>query len=161
MKQHKLKYPVEMMSKILDVSTSGYYNWLKSGPSDRWLENRKIIELIEDIFEESHQSYGSPRMSVELENKGYKVSRPRTARNTSVSLYLQLYQIHGMRRFTIQTYLYYNFFYVKRESLQAGHQITTRMEYLLALIKKTVLNSVGHSLEIYDLNVIEVYYTLL
>jgi len=80
MKKHKLKYPVEKMSKILDVSTSGYYNWLKSGPSDRWLENRKIIELIEDIFEESHQSYGSPRMAVELENRGYKVSRPRTAR---------------------------------------------------------------------------------
>ena len=67
MKKHKLKYPVEKMSKILDVSTSGYYNWLKSGPSDRWLESRKIIELIEDIFEESHQSYDSPRMSVELE----------------------------------------------------------------------------------------------
>ncbi len=77
MKQHKLKYPVEMMSKILDVSKSGYYNWLKSGPSDRWLENRKIIE---DIFEESHQSYGSPRMAVELKKRGYKVSRPRAAR---------------------------------------------------------------------------------
>ena len=49
MNQHKLKYPVEMMSKILDVSASGYYNWLKSGPSERWLENREIIELIEDI----------------------------------------------------------------------------------------------------------------
>ena len=80
MKKHKLKYPVEKMSKVLDVSTSGYYNWLKSGPSDRWLENRKIIELIEDIFEESHQSYGSPRMAVELEKRGYKVSKPRTAK---------------------------------------------------------------------------------
>ena len=66
MKQHKLKHPVEMMSKILNVSKSGYYNWLKYGPSDRWLEHRKIIELIEDIFEESHQSYGSPRTAVEL-----------------------------------------------------------------------------------------------
>ena len=79
MKQHKLKYPVEMMSKALDVSKSGYYNWLKSAPSDQWLENRKIIELIEDIFEQSHESYGSPRMAVELEKHGYKVSRPRTA----------------------------------------------------------------------------------
>jgi putative transposase len=80
MKKHKLKHPVEKMSKILDVSKIGYYNWLKSGTSDRWLENRKIIELTEDILEESHQSYGSPRMDVELENPGYKVSRPRTAR---------------------------------------------------------------------------------
>ena len=71
MKQHKLKYSVEVMSKVLDVSKSGYYNWLRSGPSGRWLENRKIVELIEDIFEESHQSYGSPRMTVELEKRGY------------------------------------------------------------------------------------------
>ena len=80
MKQHKLKYPVEMMSKVLDVSKSGYYNWLNSGPSDRWLENRKIIELIELAFEESYQSYGSPRMAVEREKRGCKVSRPRIAR---------------------------------------------------------------------------------
>ena len=72
MKQHKLKYPVEMMSKVLDVSKGGYYNWLNYGPSDRWLENRKIIELIELAFEESYQSYGSPRMAVEREKRGVK-----------------------------------------------------------------------------------------
>ena len=72
MKQHKLKYSVEVMSKVLDVSKSGYYNWLNSGPLDRWLENRKIIELIELAFEESYQSYGSPRMAVEREKRGVK-----------------------------------------------------------------------------------------
>lgn len=80
MKQHKLKYPVELMSKVLEVSKSGYYSQLRSGPSNRCLETRKVIDLIEKIFEESHQSYGSPRMKVELEKRGHKVSRPRTAR---------------------------------------------------------------------------------
>jgi hypothetical protein len=65
MKQNRLKYPVEMMSKIPDVSTRGYYNWLKFGLPDRLLKNRKIIELIEDIFEKSNESYGSPRMAVD------------------------------------------------------------------------------------------------
>ena len=55
-------------------------NWLNSGPSDRWLENRKIIELIGLAFEESYQSYGSPRMAVELEKRESKVSRPRITR---------------------------------------------------------------------------------
>ena len=55
-------------------------NWLNSGPSDRWLENRKIIELIGLAFEESYQSYGSPRMAVELEKRESKVSRPRISR---------------------------------------------------------------------------------
>ncbi|MBL4653418.1 MAG: IS3 family transposase, partial [Flavobacteriales bacterium] len=53
---------------------------LCSGPSKRWNENQEIIQEIHSIFEESHQSYGSPRMCVELEKRGFKVSRPRTAR---------------------------------------------------------------------------------
>jgi transposase InsO family protein len=40
---------------------------------------------IHSIFEDSHQSYGSPRMAVELENRGFKVSRPRAARMMKVS----------------------------------------------------------------------------
>ena len=65
-KHHPLKYPVEMTLKMLDVSKSGSYNWLKSGPSDRWVENRKSIEGIEILFEESRQRDGSPRMAVAL-----------------------------------------------------------------------------------------------
>ena len=70
MKRHKLKYPVEKMCKVFQVSSSGYYHWLKNGPSKLWLENQEIISLIEEIFEESYQSYGSPRMSVELKKRG-------------------------------------------------------------------------------------------
>tara|TARA_R110001599_G_scaffold56053_1_gene155149 strand:- start:417 stop:1283 length:867 start_codon:yes stop_codon:yes gene_type:complete len=80
MKQHKLKYPVGLMCKVLKASKSGYYNWLSNGPSKLWSENQEIMESIHSIFEESHQSYGSPRMTVELEKRGFKVSRPRTAR---------------------------------------------------------------------------------
>jgi len=68
------------MCKVLGVSSSGYYYWLKNGPSTQWIENQQIITLIEEIFQESYQSYGSPRISVELEDRGFKVSRPRTAR---------------------------------------------------------------------------------
>lgn len=80
MKQHKLKYPVELMCKVLKASKSGYYKWLSTGPSKLWLENQVIMGVIHSIFEESHQSYGSPRMAIELEKRGFKVSRPRAAR---------------------------------------------------------------------------------
>jgi putative transposase len=53
---------------------------LKNGPSKIWLENEKIMSDIEVVFEESHQSYGAPRMAVELEKRGFKVSRPRKGR---------------------------------------------------------------------------------
>jgi len=68
------------MCKTLEVSTSGYYNWLKLGPSKRWLKNQAISMHIKDLFEKSFESYGSPRIKVELENRGYYISRPRVAR---------------------------------------------------------------------------------
>ena len=80
MKQHKLKYPARKMCSTFNVSRSAYYHWLHNGPCKRYLENQEIIQLIEEIFEQSYHSYGSPRMSVELEKRDYKVSRPRTAR---------------------------------------------------------------------------------
>lgn len=68
------------MCKTLRVSKSGYYNWLKLGPSKRWLENQNLSMHINEIFNDSYQSYGSPRIKVELEKRGYHVSRPRVAR---------------------------------------------------------------------------------
>ena len=68
------------MCKTLGVSKSGYYNWLKSGPSKRWLENQMLSMHINEVFNDSYQAYGSPRIKVELEKLGYHVSRPRVAR---------------------------------------------------------------------------------
>ncbi|MFT5777710.1 MAG: putative transposase [Crocinitomicaceae bacterium] len=80
MKQHKLKYPVELMCKMLETSKSGYYNWLSTGISKLWSENQEIMHAVHSIFEDSHQSYESPRMAIQLEKRGIKVSRPRAAR---------------------------------------------------------------------------------
>jgi putative transposase len=65
---------------MLGVSKSGYYNWLKSGPSKRWLENEAISIEIHAIFKGSFESYDAPRIKVELLKHGYRVSRPRVAR---------------------------------------------------------------------------------
>lgn len=65
-----MKFPVEKMCKVLGVSKSGYYNWLKSGPSKLWLENQKLAIEIQAIFEASSHSYGSPRIKEELKALG-------------------------------------------------------------------------------------------
>jgi transposase InsO family protein len=44
------------------------------------LENEAITSVIHDIFKDSFESYGAPRIKVELMKKGYRVSRPRVAR---------------------------------------------------------------------------------
>lgn len=49
-----MKFPVEMMCKVLEVSKSSYYHWLKSGPSKLWNENQKLSTLITYLFEQSY-----------------------------------------------------------------------------------------------------------
>lgn len=73
-------FPVEKMCKILKISKSSYYHWLKSGISNRAAKNRVLTKEIEDIFEDSNQTYGSPRITKELRKKGHQVSRPKVAR---------------------------------------------------------------------------------
>jgi len=68
------------MCKVLQVSTSGYYNWLKAKVSKLWLYNQQLSELITTIFNDSFKSYGSPRIQVALKHLGHHVSKPRVAR---------------------------------------------------------------------------------
>lgn len=68
------------MCSVLKVSRSGYYAWCKRQPSKRARENTRITEEIKEIFEQSRASYGSPRITEELEKRGFKASRPRGAR---------------------------------------------------------------------------------
>ena len=68
------------MCEALDVSTSGYYDWRGRGPSDREKQDAELLEVIEDIWEESRQTYGSPRIHREMKDRGITVGRNRVAR---------------------------------------------------------------------------------
>jgi transposase InsO family protein len=68
------------MCKVFKVSPASYYDWLKSGPSTRWKENDKLQSEIRDIFEDSHETYGSPRITEELRAKGRLVGQNRVAK---------------------------------------------------------------------------------
>lgn len=49
-------------------------------PSNRDNDNRRLIFEIREVHQQSKASYGSPRITDELKNRGFKVSRPRVAR---------------------------------------------------------------------------------
>ena len=68
------------MCEVMQVSRSGFYNWLRRKPSKRTEENRVLLEEIKKIHEDSHEIYGSPSIWSELNDKGLKCSRPRVAR---------------------------------------------------------------------------------
>lgn len=68
------------MCRVLKVSRSGYYKWLSSKPSKRSVENNRLLYRIKAIYQESKQTYGSPRVTKTLHRQGLQVSRPRVAR---------------------------------------------------------------------------------
>lgn len=71
------------MCKVLYVSTSGYYNWLKNQdrePTEREERRKEIKQKIAKFFHESHGTYGSPRIHSDLIDERYVVSQKTVAR---------------------------------------------------------------------------------
>ncbi len=66
MKKYRNQFPVEMMSKVLGVSKSGYYKWLKIEP-EKSLRSRQLDEQVKAAFSKNHMVYGSPRIAQYLE----------------------------------------------------------------------------------------------
>lgn len=80
MKAHSNNFCIDKMAKVLCVSRSGYYDFIKRIDSKRVAYNKELIEKIKTIFAQSGGTYGSPRIHAELVEQGYHCSRPRVAR---------------------------------------------------------------------------------
>lgn len=68
-KKHDQVFEVTTMCQTLKVSRSGYHAWTKRAPSARAIRQQKMTQVIRDCFEESDQTYGSPRIWRELEEQ--------------------------------------------------------------------------------------------
>ena len=68
------------MCRVLGVSTSGYYAWLKRPPSQRFRDDTVLTNRIHWIHLRSRGTYGSPRIHAELRDEGVHVGRKRVAR---------------------------------------------------------------------------------
>ena len=68
------------MCRVLGVSTSGYYAWLKRQSSRRSREDAILTDRIRWIHLRSRGTYGSPRIHAELREEGVHVGRKRVAR---------------------------------------------------------------------------------
>jgi len=68
------------MCDFLKVTRSSYYKWLKGSISKRKAENTMLTNEIVKIFNNSKQTYGSPRITEELRRMDINVSRPRVAK---------------------------------------------------------------------------------
>ncbi len=76
----KAEYPVAVMSRILQVSRSGFYTWTKRAESARSRSDRALVVDIKAVHRASRNTYGSPRVYRELVAQGHTVGRGRVAR---------------------------------------------------------------------------------
>ena len=65
---------VSGMSKFLGVSRSGYLAWLHHVPSDTEKRHEAVKAKIQDIYDDSKQNYGAPKITVELRKTGEVIS---------------------------------------------------------------------------------------
>ncbi len=73
-------WTVSLMAQVLQVSVSGFYDWLRRGKSKRAEEDEKLTEKIIEFHCGSRFTYGSPRIHQDLRVAGYKVGRKRVLR---------------------------------------------------------------------------------
>ena len=65
---------VSGMLKFLGVSRSGYLAWLHHVPSDTEKRREAVKAKIQDIYDDSKQNYGAPKITVELRKTGEVIS---------------------------------------------------------------------------------------
>jgi len=60
--------------RILGVSSSGYYDYLKRQDSHQKIRKQQLKEEIVEIYNESKQIYGAPKITSILQNRGHSIA---------------------------------------------------------------------------------------
>jgi transposase InsO family protein len=79
-RDHEYEFRVVTMCRVLEVSTSGYYDWRRRVPSQRALRRMVLDDLIRDVFFALKQRCGSPRVWRRLQELGFAVGEDFVAR---------------------------------------------------------------------------------
>ena len=80
MKGNMGQFSVRAMCRVLEVSPSGFYSWVRREPSVRVRANGQLAVEIKAVHVESRRTYGSPRIYRELRGRGAPCSENRVAR---------------------------------------------------------------------------------
>ena len=73
----KEEFPVQRLCEVLGVSQSGYFAWRGRPACRRQREDMVLLAHLRSAFALSNGTYGSPRMTRELQDDGLKVGHHR------------------------------------------------------------------------------------
>ena len=79
-REYQSEHPVELMCRVLGVSRSGYYSWVKGSTSSRERANSELLRHIRAFHRRSKGIYGSPRILEDLREIGIRCGKNRVAR---------------------------------------------------------------------------------
>ena len=80
MTANQAEYSIQLMSRTLGVSRSGFYAYHSRPPSDRQVADDALTARIAAIHEASKQTYGAPRIHADLADEGVNIVRKRIER---------------------------------------------------------------------------------
>ena len=92
MAAHESEFRVQRMCRVLGVGRSGDYAWCSRSASQRVQEDEVLLVKIQQAYQISRGTYGSPRIHAALQKQGVKCSQKRVAR------LMRLHKITGRKR---------------------------------------------------------------
>lgn len=113
MKENRQEFRLRSLLRVLKLSRSGFYRWLKFLVSKRKQADKRLATKIKEIFKASRRRYGSPRVHAELKFQGERISRKRVTR---LMKELGLVSICHKRRF--------------KSTTNSRHRLPTRLNLL-------------------------------
>ncbi len=93
-------YPLAVLCRVLDVSTSGYHAWLTRLPSKRTQTRERLKVAVQAAHQRVRQTYGAQRLQKELAADGFRASLGTIKR---VRRELGLCCVQQKRRFRVTT----------------------------------------------------------
>ncbi len=76
----RAKYPLNMLCRVLGVSTSAYDSWPRRPLADHQVQDALLEQRIRELHQASKGRYGTPRLQADLRAKGQRMSRKRISR---------------------------------------------------------------------------------
>ena len=98
-KEMRGPYSLSQRCRVLEVSRAGFKAWCAATPSPRAQETAQLDQQLKELFVQKRRAYGSPRLWVELRQRGWKCGENRVAKRMQA---LQL-QARKRRRFVPRT----------------------------------------------------------
>jgi putative transposase len=98
-KAHKGKFATRLMCRVLDVSSSGYYDWCRRSPGARARARVALDEQVKEAFLAEKCRAGAPRLTRRLKARGHGAGHNQIAE----SLRRQGLRARGARKFKATT----------------------------------------------------------